>query len=80
MRTNQAAASRLAGCLVSGCKDHETSADACPSGDRSRAFGALTNALTTTIKHNTSGRPLTNSEVVSSVRHSHSLDLRGFMT
>ena len=67
VRVNNAAASRAAGCLVSGCRDHETSADACPSGNRSQAFGALTNALTTTIKHNTTGRPLTNSEVVSSV-------------
>jgi len=33
-----------------------------------QAFGALTNALTTTIKNNTTGRPLSNVEVVSSVR------------
>ena len=33
-----------------------------------QAFGALTHALTTTIKNNTTGRPLSNVEVVSSVR------------
>lgn len=37
------------GVLITGCQAHETSADACPSGDPSKAFGALTNALTTTI-------------------------------
>lgn len=38
------------GVLITGCQAAETSADACPSGDPSRAFGALTNALTTTVK------------------------------
>lgn len=38
------------GVLITGCQAHETSADACPSGDPSKAFGALTNALTTTVK------------------------------
>ncbi|KAF6260202.1 metacaspase type II [Scenedesmus sp. NREL 46B-D3] len=37
------------GLLITGCQAHETSADACPSGDASKAYGALTNALTTTI-------------------------------
>ena len=37
------------GVLITGCQSNETSADACPSGDPSKAFGALTNALTTTI-------------------------------
>ena len=37
------------GVLVTGCQANETSADACPSGDPSKAFGALTNALTTTV-------------------------------
>ena len=32
-----------------------------------QAFGALTHALTTTIKNNTTGRPLSNVEVVGSV-------------
>jgi hypothetical protein len=38
------------GVLITGCQAEETSADACPSGDPSKAFGALTNALTTTVK------------------------------
>lgn len=37
------------GVLVTGCQSNETSADACPSGDPAKAFGALTNSLTTTI-------------------------------
>jgi hypothetical protein len=32
-----------------------------------QAFGALTNALTTTVKNNTTGRPMTNGEVVTNV-------------
>ena len=39
------------GVLITGCQSNETSADACPSGDPNKAFGALTNALTTTIDH-----------------------------
>jgi len=38
------------GILITGCQAHETSADACPSGDPALAYGALTNALTTVIK------------------------------
>jgi hypothetical protein len=37
------------GILITGCQSHETSADACPSGDKSKAFGALTNAITTVV-------------------------------
>lgn len=37
------------GLLITGCQAEETSADACPSGDASQAYGALTNALTTII-------------------------------
>lgn len=37
------------GVLITGCQADETSADACPSGDPTKAFGALTNALTTTV-------------------------------
>lgn len=59
---------RAKGCLVSGCRDRETSADACPSGDASEAFGALTNAITTVILQNETGYLLTNSEVVTAVR------------
>ncbi len=36
VRVNHAAASRDAGCLVSGCRDSETSADASPAGDRTK--------------------------------------------
>lgn len=45
------------GVLITGCQAHETSADACPSGDPSKAFGALTNALTTTIQATKSADP-----------------------
>lgn len=45
------------GVLITGCQAHETSADACPSGDPSKAFGALTNALTTTVKATKSQDP-----------------------
>lgn len=38
------------GVLITGCQAHETSADACPSGDPSKAFGALTNALVTSVR------------------------------
>jgi hypothetical protein len=38
------------GVLITGCQAHETSADACPSGNPAKAFGALTNALTTTVR------------------------------
>lgn len=37
------------GVLITGCQSNETSADACPSGDPAKAFGALTNALTTIV-------------------------------
>lgn len=38
------------GVLITGCQAKETSADACPSGDPEKAFGALTNALVTTVR------------------------------
>jgi len=44
-----AAAGEANGALITGCQAHETSADACPGGDPSKAYGALTNALTTTV-------------------------------
>eukprot|EP00051_Salpingoeca_urceolata_P025125 m.446114 g.446114 ORF g.446114 m.446114 type:complete len:394 (+) comp20307_c4_seq3:1732-2913(+) len=37
------------GVLISGCQSHETSADACPGGDASKAYGALTNAICTLV-------------------------------
>ena len=40
------------GILITGCQSHETSADSCPAGKPHLAFGALTNAIATTLKHN----------------------------
>mmetsp|Transcript_36126 Transcript_36126/g.80399 ORF Transcript_36126/g.80399 Transcript_36126/m.80399 type:complete len:628 (-) Transcript_36126:943-2826(-) len=60
-----------AGILVTGCMDKETSADACPSGDKAKAHGALSNALQTIIKsHNAQnpGQPLTYRNLVVGVR------------
>eukprot|EP00798_Chlamydomonas_sp_ICE-L_P005793 gene5793-6074_t len=37
------------GILISGCQDNETSADYCPGGDKSKAHGALTNAIRTVV-------------------------------
>lgn len=37
------------GALITGCQAHETSADACPGGNPNKAYGAMTNALTTTV-------------------------------
>ncbi|KAK6154563.1 hypothetical protein DH2020_008811 [Rehmannia glutinosa] len=37
------------GILISGCQTDQTSADATPSGDASRAYGALSNAIQTII-------------------------------
>ena len=45
------------GVLITGCQSNETSADACPSGDPSKAFGALTNALTTIVQAQKSQNP-----------------------
>lgn len=59
------------GVLVTGCQANETSADACPSGDPSKAFGALTNALTTTVhavKDGNPGASMTCKDVVLDVR------------
>jgi hypothetical protein len=59
------------GVLITGCQSHETSADACPSGDPAKAFGALTNALTTTvaaIKSKNPNAPMHNKWVVGEVR------------
>jgi hypothetical protein len=59
------------GVLITGCQDNETSADACPSGDPAKAFGALTNALTTIIKATKQQNPntnLTNQQLVQQVR------------
>ncbi|PRW33622.1 metacaspase type II [Chlorella sorokiniana] len=37
------------GILITGCQSHETSADACPSGDPKQAYGALSNGIRTVI-------------------------------
>lgn len=59
------------GVLITGCQSNETSADACPSGDPNKAFGALTNALTTAVaackKKNPNANP-TNAQLVQQVR------------
>ena len=59
------------GVLITGCQSNETSADACPSGDPTKAFGALTNALTTAVTAVKSKDPsanVTNEQLVSQVR------------
>eukprot|EP01026_Neomeris_dumetosa_P056908 TRINITY_DN5216_c0_g2_i1.p1 TRINITY_DN5216_c0_g2~~TRINITY_DN5216_c0_g2_i1.p1 ORF type:complete len:392 (-),score=33.55 TRINITY_DN5216_c0_g2_i1:184-1359(-) len=38
------------GSLITGCQSFETSADACPGGDPSRAYGALSNAIQQVVK------------------------------
>eukprot|EP01025_Chloroclados_australasicus_P066400 TRINITY_DN9149_c2_g1_i1.p1 TRINITY_DN9149_c2_g1~~TRINITY_DN9149_c2_g1_i1.p1 ORF type:complete len:403 (-),score=48.30 TRINITY_DN9149_c2_g1_i1:436-1527(-) len=38
------------GVLITGCQSFETSADACPSGDPKRAYGALSNAIQSVVK------------------------------
>lgn len=64
-------ASKGTGVLVTGCQSHETSADACPSGNPKKAFGALSNALTTTVaavKKKNPNAKMHNYFVVSEVR------------
>jgi hypothetical protein len=50
------------GILITGCQSHETSADACPSGNPDKAHGALSNAIQTVVKthhQQNPGEPLT---------------------
>lgn len=57
--------------LITGCQSHETSADACPSGDPTKAFGALTNSLTTVVKahfQNYPNEPISNRNLVAATR------------
>lgn len=59
------------GILITGCQSNETSADACPGGDKSKAFGALTNAVVTTARAHDKqypGEPLPYRNLVLSVR------------
>lgn len=63
--------------LITGCRDKETSADACPSGDPAQAYGALTNALVSIIRAQHQQRPgelLSAKDLVMNVRE---LLLRG---
>eukprot|EP00243_Klebsormidium_subtile_P006491 TRINITY_DN275_c0_g1_i2.p1 TRINITY_DN275_c0_g1~~TRINITY_DN275_c0_g1_i2.p1 ORF type:complete len:390 (+),score=69.44 TRINITY_DN275_c0_g1_i2:148-1317(+) len=52
--------------LVTGCQSFETSADACPSGNKAKAFGALSNAIQTIVRE--SPQPLSNRALVTAVR------------
>ncbi|CAM8947971.1 unnamed protein product [Rhodiola kirilowii] len=54
------------GILISGCQTHQTSADASPPGDASRAYGALSNAIQTILAE--SDGPVTNQELVLKAR------------
>lgn len=59
------------GALITGCQAHETSADACPGGNPNKAYGAMTNALTTTVAQFKSKHPngnLTYAQLVTEVR------------
>lgn len=50
------------GILITGCQSHETSADACPSGNPAKAHGALSNAIQTVVRthhQQNPGEPLT---------------------
>ena len=38
------------GVLITGCQADETSADACPGGDATKAYGALSNAIQTVVR------------------------------
>lgn len=56
--------------LITGCQAGETSADACPSGDPTQAFGALSNSIQTLIRYHfeKGNGNLTNWQVVMGVR------------
>eukprot|EP00898_Chlorokybus_atmophyticus_P006574 jgi/Chlat1/6918/Chrsp52S06592 len=55
------------GVLITGCQSSETSADACPSGDKTQAYGALTNGISTVLaRHN---GPITFKQLVTEVRN-----------
>ncbi|GER52789.1 metacaspase [Striga asiatica] len=54
------------GILISGCQTDQTSADATPSGDPSKAYGALSNAIQTIIAE--SGGRISNQELVLKAR------------
>ncbi|KAL2644690.1 hypothetical protein R1flu_012277 [Riccia fluitans] len=54
------------GVLVSGCMSNETSADANPTGDTSKAYGALSNGIQTVLQQKRGS--ITNVELVTEVR------------
>ncbi|KAG2499854.1 hypothetical protein HYH03_002145 [Edaphochlamys debaryana] len=59
------------GILITGCQSNETSADACPSGDPSKAHGALSNAIRTVLDAHytqTPGQHITYRNLVVGVR------------
>jgi len=59
------------GILITGCQSFETSADACPGGDKSQAYGALSNAIQGVVRQHqrvANGQPLTNRDLVTRVR------------
>eukprot|EP00250_Pteridium_aquilinum_P016089 c22933_g1_i1 orf=127-1470(+) len=56
------------GILVSGCQSDETSADAKPGGDATRAYGALSNAIQTVLSSAEPGQPITNRHLVTEAR------------
>ncbi|KAG6394231.1 hypothetical protein SASPL_144812 [Salvia splendens] len=52
--------------LISGCQTHQTSADATPSGDATKSFGALSNAIQTILAE--SNGTVSNQELVTKAR------------
>jgi hypothetical protein len=59
-------------CLpLAGCQSSETSADVTPSGDKSKACGALTSALAEVVRQHFAGSPqqsISNRALVAAVR------------
>jgi hypothetical protein len=55
------------GILLSGCQTDETSADACPTGDRNKAYGAFSNAIQTILEQHGKA-PIGNRELVLGAR------------
>jgi hypothetical protein len=55
------------GILLSGCQTDETSADACPTGDLNKAYGAFSNAIQTILEQHE--KPISNRELVLGARN-----------
>ncbi|KAG6384218.1 hypothetical protein SASPL_155977 [Salvia splendens] len=62
--------------LISGCQTHQTSADATPSGDATKSFGALSNAIQTILAE--SNGTVSNQELVSVTPIAIALVVAGF--